>query len=80
LGGLTVLAVAGVWLAWQADRMNPIEPVAPLPIQVPTSTLIGSMATLTASEPGQDARMAAPTPEPNSGWADPEPSLTLGAD
>ena len=51
-GGLLALAVVGVWMAWQADRVNVIEP---------DSSLMGSIATLPPPA-GPGVRIAAPTP------------------
>jgi len=71
------LAVIGVGMAWQAGRVNAIEPDAPLPRALPVSALMGSIATLPAPEPGPEARLAAPTPAPAdadpSWWAPEEP-------
>ena len=61
LGGLVFLAVAGVWMAWQAGRVNAVEPIAPLPA-VPPSALMGSIATLPDDAETPALRMAAPTP------------------
>lgn len=60
-GGLLALAIVGVWMAWQADRVHVIEPDAPLPRALPASSLMGSIATLPPSA-GPGVRIAAPTP------------------
>jgi len=58
---LIALAVAGVWMAWQAGRVNTMDPVAPLP-DVPPSALMGSIATLPSKTEPLKVRMSAPTP------------------